>query len=148
LSFLQRAYDNKKDKGVSAEYGSGTIRSRSAGFFLFWFSIISNFRPETEALLTAMSSPNKWLDLAVGLGKCNTRLPAKVASRFPFSERELDIRQAQDICQPTIGYPSQAKLYANQAITCGDAVDQGGVTTRMVFEELVNVTRKVSRTCE
>ncbi|QRV81574.1 tRNA-dihydrouridine synthase 4 [Ceratobasidium sp. AG-Ba] len=34
--------------------------------------------------------------------------------------------------------------YAFHAITCGDAVDAGNVTTRMVFEELVRAAREVS----
>lgn len=37
--------------------------------------------------------------------------------------------------------------YAFQGVTCGDAIDAGDVTTKNVFDYLVNVTRTVSQMC-
>ncbi|KAG9122808.1 hypothetical protein FRC07_000644 [Ceratobasidium sp. 392] len=139
-NLIDLAYDYKKAIGPSAKYGSANLR---------------------DMLFNGMYAPTQWPELAKNLSTIhdfivtnmspsgnpgNSSTPdnssRKRAINLPVSRRSplvpLTRRQS-----PT-NNSNPAPDYAFQAVTCADAIDAGNVTTQMVFDELVRVTRDVS----
>ncbi|KAG9124179.1 hypothetical protein FRC07_012564 [Ceratobasidium sp. 392] len=124
---LDMAYDYRKAAGAQASFDSFDVRAQ---------------------LFQGMYAPSQWKDLAVALkGRYDIIVsaigsPAKRSTPLSNFDRrhtligEFDLRTRQSSEAP----PD----YAIQAITCADAVDPGDVTTQMVFDYLVKVTREVS----
>ncbi|QRV95978.1 Abhydrolase domain-containing protein [Ceratobasidium sp. AG-Ba] len=100
-------------------------------------------------LLNGMYTPKQWPQLAETLLETYLAVTSSSSSNAKRSSipktslspvrRDLLLRQQ--------GGPNQsepAPSYAFQAVTCADAIDTGNVTTKMVWDELVRVTRAVS----
>ena len=79
-----------------------------------------------------------WAELLDNLTATATASP----TRRSFTEflRPVQKRQTANNTEP-------APNYAFQGVTCGDAIDSGNVTTKDVFDLLVQVTRTVSPMC-
>ncbi|KAG9118282.1 hypothetical protein FRC07_007277 [Ceratobasidium sp. 392] len=133
LELINKAYDYKKAVGAKAEYGSSDIRRLLLSYMYipkYWSTLAQKLLGISEFLASASNtSPN------------NTRriLEFDMPSPRPFLRRHpLAARQSSS------NSSDPAPSYALQAVTCADAIDPGNVTTQILFEELVRVTRKVS----
>lgn len=95
-----------------------------------------------------MYAPTRWPRLAQWLKQADDLL-ANASSPALHSEKSFGrpgdwtFRR-----QPALNETDPAPDYSFQAITCADAVDAGDVTTQIVFESLVTVTREVSQMCK
>ncbi|KAG8707348.1 hypothetical protein FRC09_001879 [Ceratobasidium sp. 395] len=85
-----------------------------------------------DTLFQGMYTPTTWVDLAKSLQACWDFLNSNPGSQLEYCYNP--------------GQPTTPNDYSFQAVTCADAADSVNVTTKMVFEELVNVTRDVSHT--
>ncbi|KAG8701909.1 hypothetical protein FRC09_005064, partial [Ceratobasidium sp. 395] len=127
---LDLAYDYKKTAGALAEFDSADVRA---------------------ILFQGMYTPTGWTKLAEELKAkydflaSNMRSSTKRSThnhkrrRTPPGSVEVQARQN------TQANPDPPPVYSIQAITCADAVDAGNVTTQMVFDEMVRVTREASQ---
>ncbi|KAF8604272.1 alpha/beta-hydrolase [Ceratobasidium sp. AG-I] len=119
---LNAAYDYRRAAGPNAEISSAAIRMQ---------------------LYLGMYQPTGWPKLAENLAGWAGMLDNLTATASPtrrsFTEslRPVQKRQASNNTDP-------APDYSFQGVTCGDAVDAGNVTTKDVFDFLVQVTRTVS----
>jgi hypothetical protein len=99
-------------------------------------------------LFTAMYSPERWRSLAQDLKRWDLRLLPKSASVTLPAIQSLDLLLTPEVDQERpLTKGKWSVSYAFQAITCADAIDTSGVTTEMVFLEMVGVTRVVSQIC-
>jgi hypothetical protein len=95
-----------------------------------------------------MYSPKGWPKLATDLKDVQDSL-ATYYSGTSSTKRSLKLPETREIKrQATTNDTDPAPTYAIQAITCADSVDAGDTTTKMVFDELVRVTKDVSQMCE
>ncbi|KAG8736012.1 hypothetical protein FRC10_009885 [Ceratobasidium sp. 414] len=129
---IDLAYDYKKAVGPSAQFGSAAIRN---------------------GLFGGMYSPKEWPHLASQIlnisqflmndtGPNNNSPDTKRSPDLPMLRRHpiFPVTRRQNPSNNSDPAPD----YALQAVTCADAADPGNVTTKMVFDEMVKVTREVS----
>ncbi|KAG8720004.1 hypothetical protein FRC09_010255 [Ceratobasidium sp. 395] len=122
----QLTYEYKKKYGPDADMSSADLR---------------------EYIYQAMYGPNRWPALATKLQAIRASLKQVMSGS---SRRSFELPPWQEITkrQANASNPDESDLpsstYAIHAITCTDAVDPGDTTTRMVFDEIVRVTREVS----
>ncbi|KAG8707349.1 hypothetical protein FRC09_001880 [Ceratobasidium sp. 395] len=119
-TILDLSYIYKQIAGDKAQFGSALVR---------------------DGLYKGMYSPTEWPGLRKELQHCWTFLN-KLPSRKNRCFQDL-YGSLEDQSTPTNRDPPNT--YSLQGITCADAVDRNDVTTEMVFESLVNVTRNVSQ---
>jgi hypothetical protein len=98
-----------------------------------------------------MYQPTNWPKLAEDLAETRTFLDHVALLNSTGTKRSLlpslldfERRQTND----TSDDDDPAPDYTFQGVTCADAVDAGNVTTKDVFDFLVNVTRTVSQMCK
>ncbi|KAG8790144.1 hypothetical protein FRC12_012673 [Ceratobasidium sp. 428] len=131
---IDLAYDYKKAVGPSAKYGSSSIRDMLfQGMYTptLWPELAKNLSDIAQFLTTNFSSSGNPRNSST---KRSTHVPLlRRESLSPLTRRQNPTNDSDP-----------APDYAFQAVTCADAVDPGNVTTRMVFDELVRVTRDVS----
>ncbi|KAG9092827.1 hypothetical protein FS749_015411 [Ceratobasidium sp. UAMH 11750] len=123
---LDMAYDYKKAAGVTAQFGSAQLRS---------------------LLFSGMYQPTGWPKLAETLKTYWDFLQGSSASKRSLPLPPIDhLKRAGNVARQTPEANSDpAPVYSIQAITCADAMDPGNVTSQMVFDEMVRVTREVSQ---
>ncbi|KAG8702411.1 hypothetical protein FRC09_004743 [Ceratobasidium sp. 395] len=129
---IDLAYDYKKAAGANAQFGSFDIRVQVfQGMYgpATWRQLAVDLKTRWDHLVTFMSNTST---------KRSNQTPEP--AQRSTSARNVDVQTRQT----TPGNPDPPPDYAFQAITCADAVDPGDVTTKMVFDELVRVTREVS----
>ncbi|KAG9124219.1 hypothetical protein FRC07_012368 [Ceratobasidium sp. 392] len=114
---LRRAYDYKKRLGNETKLRSASIR---------WLLREGMYDPVLY-----------WPELAK---KLRSDWETLVKSK-PITYADHHITACDDPQNPNKPPP----VYALQAITCADSVDQGDVTTKMVFDKIVEATHTVSR---
>ncbi|KAG8721739.1 hypothetical protein FRC08_010620 [Ceratobasidium sp. 394] len=128
---LDLAYDYKKAVGSSAKLSSAAVRN---------------------LLFDGMYSPTEWPKLAAKLLNISEFLTnhARSNSNTPSTKRVFDLPMLRRPIFPLTRRQNPSNTsdpapdYAFQAVTCSDGVDPGNVTTKMVFDEMVKVTREVS----
>ncbi|KAG8766126.1 hypothetical protein FRC12_007074 [Ceratobasidium sp. 428] len=115
-----RAYDYKVEMGEEATFGSAQIRN---------------------ALFKGMYRPKAWPALAKHLQNCwislnglGTALPIEACHR----------KWINGFSAQTDLHDNKPPAYGFQAVTCADAVDAGDVTTRDVFDMMVDATKNAS----
>ncbi|KAG9119040.1 hypothetical protein FRC07_006157 [Ceratobasidium sp. 392] len=117
---LDMAYDYRKAAGAQAIFDSFDVRSQ---------------------LFQGMYAPAQWKDLAVAL---KGRWDTIVSAMGPPAKRSASLSKLDWVDLRTRQNSEAPPDYAIYAITCADAVDPSNVTTQMVFDYLVKVTREVS----
>jgi hypothetical protein len=107
---------------------------------------VLNFK--LEELFDAMQRPRTWQTLAQNLRRYENRLSSRIAGALSTTGSSeppqlLEISQQKDLTHFAPGFS-----YAMQAVTCGDAIDAGNVTTHMVFDELIAASWVIDQICK
>jgi hypothetical protein len=140
------AYDYKKAAGDKASFGSAYIRGKSLDIPICCFPFIHDF--QTDLLFSGMYRPTEWPKLAEDI-KSAAAVLINATSETPPTKRSFELPHTPALRrQGSSNSSDPAPDYAFQAVTCSDAIDAGNVTTQMVFDELVRVTRDVSQMCK
>ncbi|QRV92000.1 Abhydrolase domain-containing protein [Ceratobasidium sp. AG-Ba] len=102
-------------------------------------------------LLKKMYFPTKWPELAETLAKItktsnnNTSSVGSISKAKRATEWDTTLLPRAPVFRRQNSSNSDpASSYAFQGITCADSVDAGNVTTKMVFDDILRVTREVS----
>ncbi|KAG8738211.1 hypothetical protein FRC10_007147 [Ceratobasidium sp. 414] len=85
-----------------------------------------------------LNDPEGWADLAINLDEYHRRVTAPKVTPTPEIRRQHGRYDSDNYWHPP------ARDYALQAVTCADAVDWSGVTTKTMFEELYRVATEVA----
>ncbi|QRV77165.1 Abhydrolase domain-containing protein [Ceratobasidium sp. AG-Ba] len=123
-NLIDMAYDYKKANGMDAPYGSAKIRNM---------------------LFEGMYAPSRWPRLAESLANITEFLTSHTNSSSNSKRSfEFDTRSQTISWENPTNSSAPAPDYAFQAVTCADSIDADNVTTKMVFDEIVRVSRNVS----
>lgn len=128
---LDAAYDYNREAGPSAEFGSASIRGEIyKGMYtpIQWPQLAEKLAGYASFLTNASTSSNTTVK----------RFSGVLPPMHTLDRREATTNDTDAIIK------NLRSFYTFRGITCGDAIDAGGVTTKDVFDFIVNVTRTVS----
>ncbi|KAF8747654.1 MEROPS serine peptidase family S33, partial [Rhizoctonia solani] len=120
-NLLNLAYEHKKSNGKTAEFSSSGIRG---------------------APTANLPDPDQWNNLSNSL----SGIYGKLRSQAAVSGSSVLSRLSPYIWRGSShnDFTDDTPNYSFQAITCGDAVSQAGVTTKEVFRELTRVAKDIT----
>lgn len=102
-----------------------------------------------------MYGPTSWPQLAKDIASwakliANASSTTSIGSTRALPEPlfEIESRQTGTSNETNNAVANDPPDAAFEGVTCADAVDAGGVTTKVVFDSWVNVTRTVSQMCK
>ncbi|CAE6524346.1 unnamed protein product [Rhizoctonia solani] len=128
---LDAVYDYKREAGASALFTSADIRNE---------------------IHTKLYNPQKWSNLSSGLYAVKETLDNPTAANLTQAKRWLSetfspMGNLESRAEPNNSSGTPAYGYELEAVSCSDAQD-GDVTTKDVFDAIVNVTQNFSPMCK